>query len=163
MTLRTATLFAATLTTGLSAGLFYGWACSVMPGLARVSDRSFVETMQGINVAIINPWFMLTFLGSAVLTGLAAALCLPAGGRTALPWVVAGLVLYLAMLVITFALNIPLNNQLDAAGPVDRIADLAAVRVRFEATWVRWNLARTVCSMAAFVAALGALITHLKQ
>jgi len=158
MTLRTATLFAATLTTGLSAGLFYSWACSVMPGLARVSDRTFIETMQGINVAIVNPWFMVTFLGSAVLTGLAAALCLPSGARTALPWIVAGLVLYLAMLVITFGLNIPLNNQLDAAGPVDRIADLAAVRVRFEATWVRWNLVRALTSTASFACLAWALV-----
>ena len=40
---------------GLIAGLFYAWACSVMPGLARTTDRTFVEAMHHMNQAIINP------------------------------------------------------------------------------------------------------------
>jgi uncharacterized membrane protein len=157
--IRIVALIAATLATGLSAGLFYGWACSVMPGLARASDRTFVEALQRINVAIINPWFMATFLGAAVLTALALVLHLPAGSRATLPWIAAGLVLFVGMLVITFTVNVPLNNQLDAAGPPDQAADLAAVRAKFEATWVRWNIARAVSATAGFASLLVALVT----
>ena len=160
MTVRTVTLFAAALVSGLSAGLFYSYACSVMPGLGRSSDRTFVEGMQGINVAIINPVFMVTFLGTAVLTGLAVLLYLPASVRGVLPWIIAGLVLYLATLVITFAVNIPLNNQLMAAGEPDRIADLAAVRLKFETTWVRWNIVRALTSTAAFACLAWALLAQ---
>ena len=66
-------------------------------------------------------------------------------GRQVLPWAVAALVLYLAVVVATLAVNVPLNDGIKAAGDPDRIADLAAVRERFnEARWVSWNLARTV-------------------
>lgn len=68
-----------------------------------------------------------------------------------LPWAVAALVLYLATFVVTIGVHVPLNDGLKAAGDPDRIADLAAVRERFdEARWVRWNLARAVASTAAF-------------
>ena len=59
-----------------------------------------------------------------------------------------------------FTVNVPLNNQLNAAGAPDRIADLAAVRERFEATWVRWNVVRTVASTAAFGCLTWALVLH---
>ena len=36
---QTATLLAATVTTGLTAGLFYSFACAVMPGLRHAADR----------------------------------------------------------------------------------------------------------------------------
>ncbi|WP_231935211.1 anthrone oxygenase family protein [Micromonospora viridifaciens] len=53
--------------------------------------------------------------------------------------------------------NVPLNEQLDRAGPGD---DPAAVRGRFEASWVRWNLARTVTSVAAFGCLIGGLLAR---
>ena len=52
---RSGALAAATLTTGLMAGLYYAYAYSVMLGLSRTDDRTFVSAMQQINVAILNP------------------------------------------------------------------------------------------------------------
>jgi uncharacterized membrane protein len=157
---RTGALIAATITTGLMAGLFYAYACSVMPGLGRADDRTFVSAMQQINVAIVNGWFLIIFLGALGFTALAAALHLPAGGRGALPWIAAGLVLYVIALGTTIGLNIPLNNELTAAGDPDGIVDLAAVRERFEAAWVRWHLVRTVASTVAFGCLTWALVLH---
>jgi uncharacterized membrane protein len=144
------TLFAATLTAGLVAGLFYAYACSVMPGLEATDDRTYVHAMQRINVAILNAWFALIFGGTVVLTLLALLLNLGPGARSALPGIVAGLVLYVATLAITFVVNVPLNNALGRAGEPDQLSDLGAVRRAFEASWVRWNLVRTVTSTAAF-------------
>lgn len=110
-----------------------------MPGLGRTDDRTFVDAMQQINIAILGPWFFLTFFGAPVLTVVAAVLHLPATGRAVLPWIVAALVLYGVVLTVTVGVNVPLNNALAANGPPDRIADLAQVRARFEAAWVRWN------------------------
>jgi uncharacterized membrane protein len=138
-------LVAATVATGLQAGTYYTWASGVMPGLARTDDRTFVAAMQQMNVAIVNPVFMLTFLGAPLLAGAALA----TGSSTARPWLIAGLALAVSTVVITGALNVPLNNALEAAGSVDRIADLAAVRADFEDSWVRWNIARTVTSTVA--------------
>lgn len=149
-TVRSLVLLAATVTTGLVAGLFYAYSVSVMPGLARVDDRAFVDTMQRINVAILNGWFALAFGGALVFAVAAVALHLTRPGRGVLPWVVAGLVLYVVTLVVTVALNVPLNDALAAAGDPDRIADLAAVREKFETPWVRWNIVRTLTSTGAF-------------
>ena len=156
--LQAATLIAATLTTGLSAGLYYGFACAVMPGLARSGDRTFVETMQRINTAIINGWFMLLFLGSLLLTAAAAALQLAGGNGTSTAWTVAALALYSAVLVITMAFNVPLNNALDAGGTPESEAGLAALRGQFERPWVRWNLLRSAVNAAAFGCLLVALL-----
>ncbi|WP_248958696.1 anthrone oxygenase family protein [Sphaerisporangium perillae] len=156
--LRKVVLVAATMSTGLIAGLFYAYACSVMPGLNKATDRTLVDTMQRINVAILNGWFALCFAGALVMTALTAILHLHQEGRALLPWLVAAVVLYAATLVITFAVNIPLNNALDAAGKPGDIADLAAVREAFEARWVRWNLARTLTSVAAFGSLVWAVI-----
>lgn len=130
---------------GLQAGTYYTWASGVMPGLARVDDRTFVHAMQQMNVAIVNPVFMVSFLGAPAL---AAAAVLTTSGSVRW-WVVAGASLAVATVVITGALNVPLNNALDAAGPVDAIRDLAATRADFESAWRRWNVLRTLTSTAS--------------
>jgi uncharacterized membrane protein len=138
-------LLAAALLAGLQAGTYFTWATGVMPGLARVDDRTFVSSVQQMNVAIVNPVFMATFIGTPLL----AALAIWAGGPAARPWTIAATVLALATVAITIAGNVPLNDTLAAAGPVDKIKDLAAVRDAFETRWVRLNVARTLTSAGA--------------
>src|SRR6478752_9859485 len=72
-TLRGPALLAATVTAGLQAGTYYTWASGVMPGLARTDDHTFTSSMNHINVAIVNPVFMLSFLGAPVLAAAAVA------------------------------------------------------------------------------------------
>ena len=158
--LQVTALLAATIATGLSAGLFFAFACSVMPGLGQASDRTFVEAMQRINVAILNAWFLVVFVGAFVFTGLAAALHLPAGDRAVLPWSIAAFVLYGTGLVITGRGNVPLNYALMAAGDPDGIADLRSVRDRFERRWVTLHLVRTVAFVVAFGCLAWALVLH---
>ncbi|WP_433248026.1 DUF1772 domain-containing protein [Streptosporangium sp. CA-135522] len=158
--LKSATLVAATLTTGLIAGLFYAYACSVMLGLGKTDDRTFIRAMQWINVKILNGWFLIAFMGAPVLIVAAGVLHLDGNGRSALPWIVAALVLYGVTLGATFAVNVPLNDRLAAAGDPDGIADLAAVREAFEATWNRWNIVRAVSSTGAFGCLVWALVLH---
>lgn len=142
-------LVAATVTVGLMAGSFFVYAVGVMPGLGRSDDRTFVAAFQWIDRAIINPVFLACFLGALLLSVVASLLHLGADGRAVLPWAVAATVLYLAVFIITVRVNVPLNDAIKAAGDPDRI-DLVAVRSRFdEATWVRWNVVRTVLSTAA--------------
>ena len=147
----TAALVAAVLTNGLTAGLFAAYSYAVMPGLGRSGDATFVEAMRHMNAAIVNGWFGVCFGGAVLFAVLAAGLHL---GRPGLVWIVAGLVLYLAVLVVTFRVNVPLNDALAAAGD----ADPAAVRARFERTWVQWNVVRAVLSTGAFGCLVGALV-----
>jgi uncharacterized membrane protein len=155
-----ATLLAATVTTGLSAGLFFAFANSVLPGLGQASDRTFVEAIQRINVVILNSWFFVVFVGAFLLSGLAAALHIPVDSRSALPWLVVAFVLYGVGLVITGRVNVPLNEGLMAAGDPDAVPDLRAVRDQFERRWVRWHLVRTVAFVAAFGCLAWALVLH---
>jgi uncharacterized membrane protein len=142
-------LLAATLTTGLMAGLYFAFSVAVMPGLGKSGDRTLVEAMQRINVAILNGWFTLAFGGALVLGIVAAVLHRGGAGRPALPWIVAGVVLYALSLLITMGFSVPLNNKLADAGEPGRIHDIAAVRAQFESTWIHWNIARTLVSTAA--------------
>jgi uncharacterized membrane protein len=158
--LRATTLIAATMSMGLMAGVFGLYAHTIMPGLGRTDDRTFVGAFQAIDRAIINPWFLAGgFLGALVFTALAAALHISADRRSVLLWIVAALVLYLAVFVITVAVNVPLNDAIKTAGDPDRIVDLATVREQFdETTWARWNVVRTVASTVALGCLAWALV-----
>lgn len=57
------------------------------------------------------------------------------------------------MVVITAAVNIPLNDALDKSN------DYAAVRARFEAVWVRWKAVRALVSTAGFGCLVAAVLT----
>lgn len=155
---RGGTLIAATITTGLVAGLLYAFACAVMLGLHQADDRTFIDAMQRINVAILNGWFMVCFFGSLILIALAGVLYFRSSGGMIVWWISAALVLYIAVLGITMGINVPLNNELAAAGPIDRIVDPHAVRVHFETAWVRWNIVRAVAATAAFGCLTWALV-----
>jgi uncharacterized membrane protein len=136
-------LGAAAVTTGLNAGVYFGWATGVMPGLANVSDHTFVETMNEINDAIVNPAFMSVLLGAPVLTGIAAFT--EKGAMR--PWLLAALGANVATFLVTMAANVPLNDTLAA---VDLATDdLRHAREDFETPWVAWNIVRTVTSTAA--------------
>ena len=145
-TLLTLSLVTATVATALLAGTFYAFTVAVVPGLARADARSAVTAMREINVAIVNPWFMLAFLGSPLLIG-AALLARVLGGDPRGTTVAVGvaLVLCLASLAVTAAVNIPLNNALAAAGSADPQRTLD----RFLGSWSRWNLVRTLCTTGA--------------
>ena len=62
----------------------------------RPAGVSASDAFEAIDKAIVNPWFMATFFGALILTGLAAALHLSGDKRNALPWIGAAFVLYVA-------------------------------------------------------------------
>ena len=158
---RPAALLAATITMGISAGVFQLYSFAIMPGLGRTDDRTFVTAFQQIDRAIIGPWLLVFFFGPLAFAVLSAALHLGAGERTVLPWIGSAFVLYLAVFVITIVVNVPLNDAIKAAGESGPIADFAAVRERFhEARWVGWNHIRSVASTIAFACLAWALLLH---
>jgi uncharacterized membrane protein len=146
--LRILTLLAATMTMGFAAGAFALYAHTVMPGLRKADDRTFVAAFQHMDRAIINPWFMLTaFIGALIFTLLAG---IANRGTSALPWIAAAFGLYLIAVIITMAVNVPLNDALKASGDPAHI-DVTRARAQFhEARWVAWNLVRVFTSVPAF-------------
>src|SRR4029450_4781489 len=92
----TAFLLGATVTTGLMAGVFGLYAHTIMRGLTSTDDRAFVGAFQSIDRAILNPLFMLSFLGALVLDAGAAILSFRDDARSQLPWTIAAASLYFA-------------------------------------------------------------------
>ncbi|MEH1016188.1 anthrone oxygenase family protein [Micromonospora sp. CPCC 206060] len=156
----TIALLAATVTTGLMAGLFAGFAFAVMPGLRRAGDRTFVDAMQQINRAILNGWFLGCFLGAPVTLGAATLLSWLGDEHRVLPFVGAALLFYLVVFGVTAAVNVPLNNRLDQAGPPDLVRDVTAVRRAFESRWVTWNVVRAGAATAGLGCLAWALVRH---
>ncbi|CAM5383499.1 hypothetical protein SALBM135S_06980 [Streptomyces alboniger] len=140
-------LGAATLATGLIAGTFYAFACAVMPALGRSDDRVYIEVMRNMNEVIRNPVFFASFFGALLLTAVCAW---QQRGTPQRWWIFAALAVYAAAFLLTSTVNVPLNDDLAAAGDPAELTDPGAVRARFEDAWVFWNVVRAVLGMVAF-------------
>ena len=151
-----AVTFLAALGSGLMAGLFFTYSNSVMPSLARVPDSQGVLVMNTINDVIQNPLFLSIFMGTALL-GLFLILAAFLGLGSVRPlWLVVGPVLYIVgTIIVTMAMNVPMNNALAAVAP-DRQA-AAQLWATYLDRWVFWNHVRAIActgALAAFIAAL---------
>lgn len=138
------------VSSGLIAGLFFAWEVSVIPGLARVDDRTYVQAMQHINRAILNPVFLLPFLLTPGF--LVGAEVLADGG--AVTWIAAAAVYVVGVLGVTMTRNVPFNNELDQFNADTTGELLAEARHRYETRWNRWNRLRTLAALGAFVLAV---------
>jgi uncharacterized membrane protein len=153
-------LLLAAVTTALTAGLFFAWAASVVPGLGKLDDAGYLHAMQSINREIQNPLFFSCFIGAALLLPLATFLQLgsPLTLRFWLLVAASGVYLF-GVFGVTVAGNVPLNNALDA---IDlESADtfqLAAAREMFESKWNALNLIRAGMSVTALVLVVIALL-----
>lgn len=147
-TLTRTVLVLTVVTSGLSAGLFYIFEAAITPGLAAVSDRTYIEAFQGINAIIRNLPFGIAFFGPIVLAAL--TLALGRRNRRVTLLVAGGLVIYvLGVLAVTFGFHVPRNEQLATYSNL-ATTDLAAVRAWFEEPWNTMNLVRTVAACASF-------------
>lgn len=145
-----ASLGLATVLAGLFGGFFLTYSASVQLGLADVDDLTYVRTFQAINATIRNPAFAVMFFGCVPAIVSAWVLNRRTDRRAAVA-LAAGAVLCAVVVVVTFVFNVPLNDEL--AGWVDPTAAEASVaRAEFETVWNRWNLVRTVLSVAGAVA-----------
>jgi uncharacterized membrane protein len=159
MTLRAGSLMLATMSMGLVAGVFALYAHTIMPGLHKTDDRTFVTAFQSIDQSVINPWFIGgTFLGALAFTVIAAV---TNRNDPAFSWIVVALVAYGVACIVTVVVHVPLNDSVKAAGTPNALTDLAMVRANFhEARWAAWNLVRVVMSMGAFTVLTWALLLH---
>jgi uncharacterized membrane protein len=163
MDFKTITLFAAVVLTGLSAGLFYAWSVSVIPGTLKIQDSTYLETMQSINRGILNPRFFLIFFGSLICLGIASALEFQ-NSKPAFYLLLASTLIYLVgTLGVTGMGNVPLNDQLEVLNLKEMNLDqLSEFREHYELKWNKFHLIRTICAVLAFALSVGALIIKLK-
>jgi uncharacterized membrane protein len=131
---------------GLVSGLLFAFSVAVIPALNELSPESGMQAMQRINVVIINPVFLLAFLGTSALCMTVAFFAmrgLPSVSSICL--LIGALAYLLGPLGITIAFNGPLNNQL-ANVPADRAQ---AEWPKYVSAWLRWNHVRTALGAVA--------------
>jgi len=71
MNLELISLFVATMTTGLMAGIFFTWTNAVTPGIDKLTDREYLSALQAMNRVILNPTFYLLFFCPGITLPLA--------------------------------------------------------------------------------------------
>lgn len=149
------------LSSGLIAGLFYAYSCSVNNGLGRLHDAAYLRAMQSINRAILNPLFFLSFFGTLILLPLSTWLEYRlVGTTTAFYFLTAGSILYFFGVFLTTALgSVPLNDALEAFDLDEETDDgIRKQRRAFESPWNRYHRIRTVANVLAFAAAIWAFL-----
>jgi uncharacterized membrane protein len=140
--------FLAALGSGLIAGFFLAFSSCVMAALGRISPASGVSAMQSVNVAVLNPLFLGTFFGTAVLSLVLAVAALINWAEPGAFYLLAGSQLYLlGSILVTMICNVPLNNRLAAVKPES--AEGKAVWTHYLSVWTAWNHVRTAASLAA--------------
>lgn len=153
MTVFGGVLVLATFLCSLVAGFLFAFAVVVMPGITRLDDGGFIRAFQAIDRVIQNnqPLFLFVWVGS-VLALIAAAVLgtWVLSGADRLLVIVAALVYLLGVQWPTFAINIPLNNEMQKVAP-DSMNETTRKRAReaFEPQWNRWNVIRTACAALA--------------
>ena len=160
MDLKTALLGGGIVTTGLMSGLLYGWSVSVIPGTKRVPAGNYVDTMQHINRAIINPAFVVPFMGIPLVLGGAAVMQFRAGDHRR-GWLLTGAAVtyVVGVLGVTVGRNVPLNDALDAfdlRGSTSEAVERR--RTTYERPWNRWHHLRTLASVGSFALAAAAAL-----
>jgi uncharacterized membrane protein len=164
ISLKTLLLSGAVILTGLSAGLFFAWSVSVIPGTRLIANQSYLETMQSINRGILNPVFFTVFFGSVVLLSIASINEFHSN-KVVFGLMLAASITYMVGTVLVTGLgNVPLNEQLD----VLKIAEMNASQVSefrkfYETNWNKLHLIRTVFAVLSFCMVVSALIIHAKR
>jgi uncharacterized membrane protein len=134
------------LLTGAVAGVFFAYSVSVMIGLDAIRPEQAIAAMRSINDKIQNAVFLATFLLTPVAAAVTGVLLLVLGQRTAgIVFFLAAAVYVVGALVPSFAVNIPMNDTLDAARP--SAAEAARVWSDYSSRWTLWNHVRTVSSL----------------
>lgn len=155
-------LVVATFLTGLLAGTFFTWMNAVTPGLGRLPDMAYLQAFQSMNRTILNPLFYIVFLGPVLFSLIAA---FQHRGNAPLLFkllLIAAILYFVGVLLVTILGNIPLNELLDKT-PLSEInlVEAKSLRHTFEGSWNQLHLFRTVFSTISFILMLFACL--LKQ
>jgi uncharacterized membrane protein len=143
-------LVAAAVGSGLMAGIFFTFSNSIMSALGRLPPQQGMDAMNHINVVIINPLFLLSFMGTALLSlvlGGASALRLGAPGAVLV--VLASVAYVVGCFGVTMVANVPLNNALAAMG--SQAPGSAALWATYLSRWTMWNHVRTLASLVSAI------------
>lgn len=150
---------AALLLGGTAAGVFFTYSNSVLPALDAIRPDQAISAMTSMNRKIMNPRFLVTLVGTLVLPPVAGVLLLVVDETgPALLYFGATAAFVLGVMAPTNAVNVPLNEALNAGPVPDDEAEAARVWSDFSGRWHRWNNLRTVsCLVTLLLMGIGLL------
>lgn len=148
---------AAIVGSGVMAGLFFVFSNVVMRSLTSLPAGNAVAAFNAINVQIVNPLFLLFFLGTPLLCGVLVVHAVLNFSTPGTACLIAGGVVYLVgALLVTVAINIPMNNALAAVDSAS--ASAADAWEAFVRPWTLWNHVRTLASVVSMVLLICGLV-----
>jgi len=141
-------IIAAIVGAGLVTGLLFAFSNFVMTALADLPKEDGMLAMQRINERIINPIFVLLFLGTPILCvtiTIWSGMDLNAAGS---PSLLLGSICYLiGPFGITMLFNVPLNNRLAKT----ELSDANKIWTDYQIRWQRWNHLRTYVGVLSII------------
>ena len=156
------TLTAGCVGSGLLSGLYFIFSFCVMQSLNEQPPSSAIATMNTINVRIVNPAFMVVFMGTPLAAAWILQRCIKEGVRSSpdnLHAAAGALLLLVGEFLLTLVLHIPKNDAL-AAYAAARGGDDALTWSNYYTSWTAWNHVRMIASIAA--CALWSSALHLR-
>jgi uncharacterized membrane protein len=141
----------------LIGGVFYAFSSFVMRALGALPPPNGVAAMQSINVVVLNPWFLVPFLGTALTCAILVVAALFGGDDPRAPYRLAGGALYLVgTVLVTMVFNVPRNDTLAAVVPDTPAA--ASLWADYLSGWTFWNHVRTAAGLVAALLLVLALV-----
>jgi uncharacterized membrane protein len=131
----------------LVTGVFWGTWFSLSRTMDRLTPQTFVAVGHQMIANLGRPMALLLPL-SLLAALVTLALLWPAGRTPAFWWTAAGFVLMVAALGITLAVEVPIDNQIQAWTAATLPGDWRSIQSR----WELWHTVRTFASIAALVA-----------
>jgi len=125
----------------------------VTPGIGKLGDLGYLNALQSMNRVILNPMFKSVFFSAVIFIPAAAALSYKSSPDHIFWMLLLATILYgLGTFGVTIWGNIPLNNLLDNTN-LGKISaeDAKDLREAIELKWNRFNLIRTITSVASLV------------
>jgi uncharacterized membrane protein len=136
-------------------GVFWGTWFSLSRTMSQLSPETFLAVGHEMIRNLGGP--MAVLLALSLLSALVTlALARQEGHAAAFRWVAAGFLLMVAALVITLAVEVPIDNRIQTWTAATLPADWRSIQSR----WELWHTVRTFASIAALAAvAIGAVVT----
>jgi uncharacterized membrane protein len=138
----------------LVAGVLWGTWLSLARTMTRYDATTFLTDGKHMidNLAAVMAVLMI----SAIVVGLVAVFLLFRHRSTTAAWLgLASLLLMVAVIVVTLAVEVPIDNKIKTWTPATLPADWKDIRAR----WAAFHTLRTFLSLAAVAAAVGAALT----
>lgn len=152
---------ASLLLSGAIFGFFYAWICSTMWGLDAMDPRGAIAAMQAMNASVRNAVFAPAFFGTPFMLFATGGVAWALGNRAAaLAFLAGGAVYLFGGMILTIAVNVPMNEALAEVQIPDSRDAAAEIWAAYSPRWQMFNILRTVASgLALLLTGLGLVLS----